>query len=293
MKAMFKIELENLNTFGKGRWLSFASKELEPLHFEENCARLFSYTKNTYICLNKMAMVEDLLNANVVFIFVDNFNQLKIVGHCSGVGALCGFRGLSDGKEQNIESAFFDVAKEFFDNNSQLYKSANWKKQVEWLESLRQTKALFQQKRYAEISPQKLIDDLSYNGYDLLFEGRNDLENVKTIYYPAAKRELLSEPMLKPLLAEHLGCRTSELQVGKYNGNCKGVRFVVGDLISQHICQDCPLEKVFGRISIENYKGDFNILNTPSTVNSNISFDQYLDMENFSKSTILENVVSI
>lgn len=288
---MLEINLKDLNTFDKGEWLLFASKELEPIKFEENCAALFSYTKNTYLCLKKMEVVEDLLATNSVFIFIDKNKQLRLIGHCSGASAICGFRGLTDGAEQNIDSKYYDVAHEFLDKNQHLYKSENWKRQIEWIESLRRNKALFSEKRYNEISPQELIDDLSYNGHNVLYEGRNDLEQVKQIYYPVAKRELLSEPMLKPMLAKYLGCKTSELQLGKYNGNGKGVRFVVGDLISNYISKDSPLEKVYGQINVHNYKGEFNILNTDCTDNFSVTFDKSVELDGYYKNLNLHSFI--
>ncbi len=261
---MKNLHFGELNTFNKGRWEGFASKFSSANGYTDNCEKFYKYCKNTPLCLCDMKHIKEWLVDNDFFVFVDNKNTLQIVGNCNAYGELDCFRGIVDGQEQNVDLKFLDVANEFFDKNIDIRFCEGWKKQINWIARLHQYTALFNSKRYNEINIENLIDDLGYNGFNLHYKDCTK-ENKKRIYYPIIKRELISQPMLKPMLASHFGCKTNEIFVGKYGGNDKNIKYIIGDCISQYLSEDCRLEKVFGAIEIKNYFGKIDLLNIPTT----------------------------
>lgn len=293
---MLNLHLEELNTFGKGRWEFLLSAKSCAESYEQSCKKLFMYSQNTPLCLCEMKHVKEILEDNDVFVFIDNENNVQIVGDCKPYGSLNAFRGV-DGIEQNIDLSFLDVANEFLDKNSDLRNCECWRYQTNWLARLNQYNKLFNGKKYAEIDVESLIDDLGYNGYDLHYKDCTK-ESKKRIYYPIIKRELIAQPMCKPMIAKFLGCKTYEVYIGKYSGNGKKLKYIVGDCISQFLSADCKLEKVFGSIEVKNYCGKANLFTVPTTENFSISGDangvlDYTVDELISNAKIIENVSDI
>lgn len=256
----------SLNTFGKGSWLYFPPKEQKLEQFSDNCKIIAEMFKDTQVCLKDIKYVQKYLAIDPFFVFVDNLGNPQIVGNTS-VGTIDYLRGVCDGYEQTIDSEYMDVANEFLDKCSKFYYKTNvWKYQINWHDRLRSYLTLFKEKKYQLINVQQLIDDLAYNGYSLHFP--NCLTS-DSIYYPAVKREILQEPMLKPMIAKHLGCRTDEIYIGKYYGNGKNKKYIIGHLLSDFLHEKCAIEKVFGYVKIQNYHGNFKRLDK---IDSTISY---------------------
>ena len=252
---MNQPDFNKLNTFGLGKWIFVPSFSKAPADFEKNKNFLCNLFKDTDVCLKDMGHTDEYLNKYDFFVFVDNEDKPQIVGNISYGCELGALRGVCDKKEQNINLKYVKVANAFLNQNINMYNAKNWKTQINWIARLYVYDYWLNNKMYSKINVNKLIEDLGYNGYDL----HKDYDvNPKQIYYPSIKRKILSQPMLKPIIAKHLGCQTSEVQIGKYVGNGKNVKYVVGDLISQYLHQDCKIQKVFGSVKIKNYIGDFN-----------------------------------
>lgn len=260
------MDFKDIKTFGKGKWIVLPSDSSKQV-FEENCALLNRYCLNTPLCLSDMKKVKEALKESSFFIFIDNNDKLQIIGDFSY--KINNIRGVTDGVEQNINSEYVDVANELLSSTSLIGKKS-WLHQINWMERLRKYQQAFADKQYDKIEISSLINDLGYNGYSLHFPGSTKPNN-KRIYYPIAKRKLLLQPMLKPLIAKHLGCKTFELAVGKYTGNGEGVKYVVGDVISKYLHKNCSIEKVYGSINIENYLGEFNPFKIKSTLNFKVT----------------------
>lgn len=258
---MNQQSFNDLNTFGLGKWVFVPSFSHDPAGFEKNKKFLCELFKDTDVCLKDMKHTDEYLTKDDFFVFVDNDGKPQIVGNISYGCELGALRGVYDQKEQNIELKYVKVANAFLNKNIHMYGVKNWKKQINWLARLQIYEYLFNNKMYSKINVKQLIEDLGYNGYSLHKE-----VDAHEIYYPVAKRKLLTQPMLKPLIAKYLGCKTYEVQVGKYVGNGKNVKYVVGDLISQYLNKDCQIQKVFGSVKIKNYLGDFDkVFEIPST----------------------------
>ena len=260
---MNQADFNQLNTFGLGKWVFVPSFSHDPAGFEKNKKFLCELFKDTDVCLKDMKHTDEYLTKDDFFVFVDNDGKPQIVGNISYGCELGALRGVCDKKEQNINLKYVKVANAFLNKNIHMYGVKNWKTQINWIARLYVYDYLLNNKKYSKINIKKLIEDFGYNGYNL----HNDNEsNYKGIYYPAIKRKLLSHPMLKPLIAKYLGCKTNEVQLGKYVGNGKNTKYVVGDLISQYLHQDCQIQKVFGSVKIKDYIGDFdNVFGIHST----------------------------
>lgn len=260
---MTQTDFDKLNTFGLGKWIFIPSFLNGPAQFEKNKKFLCDLFKDTDVCLKDMNHTDEYLRKDDFFIFVDNDNKPQIVGHISYGCELGALRGVCDKKEQNINLKYVKVANAFFNKYLQMYNVKYWKEQTNWIARLQIYECLFKNKMYSKIDVEKLLEDLGYNGYNL---HKADGENSNNIYYPTIKRKLLSQPMLKPLIAKYLGCKTYEVFVGKYTGNGKNVKYVVGDLISQYLHEACQIQKVFGSVKIKDYIGDYqNVFDIEST----------------------------
>ncbi len=253
------IDLKNLNTFGKGRWLWFPSLFTDPDNFVQNCEDLNNlFRKIDTICLSEMRYVRKYLQEDDYFVFVDNNGNPQIVGNTDGC-EIEYLRGISDGYEQNIGEDFIDVANEFLDKNINMIKAENWKYHINWIDRLRKYKKYFQNKEYDKIDMKMLVDDIGYNGYSLHTKSGQQLSDLfsNKIAYPKVKKVLLAESALKPMLAKFLDCHTSDVYVGKYYGNGKNVKYIVGDLLSSYLHPECKIKKVFGNINIQKYSGKY------------------------------------
>ncbi len=269
---MFDFHIEELNTFGKGHWEIIQSKEYDPLNFSINCERLRSIFLDTDLCLNSMKYIEKYLIDSMFIVFLDNDNNPQIVADSSW-GELNSCRGVLDGEEQNIDSYFADVVNDFLNKNLDLRYCKEWRHQVNWIFKLREYEYLLEERRYDEINLNDLLEDMSYNGYSLHYDGCTDTKK-RHIYYPIVKRQLLKQSMLKPLLAKAIGCKTRELYVGKYDGDGVGIKYVVGHLISKYLAKNCNIEKVYGYIKIEDYFGLYNAYAIDSTIGFSIIGDK-------------------
>ncbi|MBQ3494444.1 MAG: hypothetical protein IJA69_03425 [Clostridia bacterium] len=268
---MDKESFRELNTFGMGRWLFFESQKHSPETYEQNCKILSELFQGTEVCVKDQKYSSQYLKDNDFFVFVDNNNKPQIIGDLGlnyGVYGLTNIRGTDDKKEQNIAIKYVRVANEFFRKNPNLDYVKNWKYQVNWIVRLKRYNYLLKTKQYHKININSLLEDLGYNGYSLHYERHYNQQGevIEEKYYPAAKRRLFKQPMLKPLIARYLGCKPGEVFVGKYFGNGKKIKFVVGDLMSSYLSKDCAIEKVFGSVDIKNYQGEFSkLFSLPST----------------------------
>lgn len=266
---MNQADFDKLNTFGMGRWIFVPCFSTCPLDFEKNKKFLCDLFADTDVCLKDMAHTDEYLRKDNFFVFVDNQNKPQIVGNTYyGAGLRC-LRGVCDNREQNIDLRYVKVANAFLNQNINMYSAKSWKKQINWMARLNVYEYFFNNKMYSKINVKKLLEDLGYNGYDL---HKGESSNATGIYYPLAKRKLFSQPMLKPMLAKYLGCKTSEIYIGRYFGNGKNVKYVVGDMMSPYLHEDCQIKKVFGSVKIVNYTGKFkNVFDIESTNGFNLS----------------------
>ena len=261
--------LSELNNFNAGKWLVFPTvSTFSDVDKEKECLKVVKLFENTAICLNKPDTAMKLLKKSTLIVFVDNAGKPQIVGDIS-CGYLEHFRGTVDGVEQNISSEFLPVANEFLNNNLQLIHAKSWLYQINWIDRLKNYMKLFNEKRYKEIDVESLINDLAYNGYSLHYK---DCSTKERLYYPLVKRELIHQPMLKPLIAKHLHCKTEEIYIGKYQGNGKGIKYIIGDCLSNFIVKDSCLKKVFGSIKIKSYQGEFDVLKLSVTMDTEIFY---------------------
>ena len=270
------LNLHCLNTFNKGKWIVFPniSNKLDN-EKEKICLIVTKLFENTQICLKNYNNAMKLLENSTLFVFVDNKNNPQIVGNVS-YNCLENFRGTIDGDEQNISSEYLPVANEFLQNNMHLICTSSWAHQINWLNRLENYVKQFNEKRYDKINVSSLIEDLSYNGFSLRYK---DCDVKEKLFYPRIKRELIKHPMLKPMLAKYLNCKTDEVFIGKYQGNGKTIKYIIGDCISNYIVKDSALIKVYGSINIKSYFGEFNVFNLPATLGVSVDYQNEINFE--------------
>ena len=270
------LNLHCLNTFNKGKWIVFPniSNKLDN-EKEKICLMVTKLFENTPICLKSYNNAIKLLENSTLFVFVDNKNNPQIVGNVS-CNYLENFRGTVDGDEQNISSEYLPVANEFLQNNTHLICTSSWAHQIIWLNRLENYVKQFNEKRYDKINVSSLIEDLSYNGFSLRYK---DCDVKEKLFYPRIKRELIKHSMLKPMLAKYLNCKTDEVFIGKYQGNGKGIKYIIGDCISNYIVKDSALKKVYGSINIKSYFGEFDVFNLPATLGVSVDYQNGINFE--------------
>lgn len=184
-----------------------------------------------------------------MYLFVDNSDNLQIVCDIKRNG-VNNMRGVADDFELNIPEEYYKQACDFLAKNSTLDQTKLWQKQIDWISRLRQYCNLYDSKNYDSIDIQQLVKDIAYNGHNLHCKNYQKIYSSGAIYYPKIKRQLFVKPMLKPMIAKFLGCATREVYVGKYNGNGKGLKYIVGDLVSPYIADDNTIERIYGSINI-------------------------------------------
>lgn len=188
------------------------------------------------------------------YVFIDNLARPQIICNFNH-GILEGVRGVCGDDEQIIDSDYVDVAKAFLDSQNEFSRAKSWKYQVEWYARLYTYFNLFEKHCYNQIDVEQLIDDMAYNGYNLHY--KNCMNEPDKKFYPKIKRELIKQPMLKPMIAKFLGCKPSEVYVGRYYGNGVNHKYIIGDLHSTYLDKRCGIETVFGSIDIMGYQGEF------------------------------------
>ncbi len=185
-----------------------------------------------------------------MFLFVDNSDKLQIVCDIRH-NCVKNMRGVADGFELNISGEYCGQANDFLEKNSTLGLASDWQKQIDWISRLREYCKLYDSRKYDSIDAEQLVKDIAYNGYDLHCKNYQKIYSSGAIYYPIIKRELLLKPMLKPMVAKFLNCSTREVFVGKYNGNGKDIKYIVGDLVSSNIAVDNSIERIYGSINFK------------------------------------------
>jgi hypothetical protein len=127
------INIENINTFGKGKWLKFEGKKSNYKEYIKNAQTLSALVQNTPWCTKSLASSQ--LEQGDFFVFVDNDNQPHIAVKMNG-DEIDEVRGIKNGEEQALEDDYRMVAKEFLIKNKEIKYGKEWLEKEEWNERL-------------------------------------------------------------------------------------------------------------------------------------------------------------
>ena len=104
------VNINNVNTYGKGQWIKFEGKTSNASKYVENSKKLSSLVQNTPWCTKQLASSQ--LEQGDFYVFVDNKNNPHIAVKLTG-NEIDEVRGIQNGNAQEIEDDYRDVVFKF------------------------------------------------------------------------------------------------------------------------------------------------------------------------------------
>jgi len=124
-----EVNIEGLNTFGKGKWIKFNGKSSDPDNYIKNAQDLSSLVQDTPWCTKTLASVQ--LEHGDFYVFVDNNNKPHIAVKMNG-NEIDEVRGLKNDGAQELEEDYREVAIEFLTKNKDIKYGKEWLEKEEW-----------------------------------------------------------------------------------------------------------------------------------------------------------------
>ena len=205
------VTVENVNTFGMGKWLKFESKLSNPAKYHDNVQKLTALATGTNWC-TAYAAGSQLAHGDF-YVFVDSGASPRPHIAVRMSGAQIGeVRGILPGQE--IEHAYLPVAEEFLANNVSITGGKRWFEETQ------------QNRKYYEFN--QAILEGTFKGEDihalleLLAQPTPSSAQIAGYYagnnYDNAKGILLSNvPRLKPVLAEYFDVPETYIDINGMN----------------------------------------------------------------------------
>ena len=123
------ISLDDVETYGKGRWIKFEGKTSNNEKYLENAKSLSALVKDTPWCTRSLAAQH--LATGDFYVFVDNSNKCHIAVKMRG-DEIDEVRGIENGNLQELEVEYRDVAESFLLNNKDIKNAKEWIEKEEW-----------------------------------------------------------------------------------------------------------------------------------------------------------------
>ncbi len=197
-----EVTLENVNTYGMGKWIKFDGRASDNENYAENVIKLKTLVQDTPWCTKTLASTQ--LEQGDFYVFIDNDNKPHIAVKMNG-NEIDEVRGIKNGNAQELEEEYRDVAISFLENNKDIENGGNWLNKEEWNKRLiRYSKKIDDGTFNSEETP-KLIEDLLHSDYKSHFNTNSNLEELK--------KKL---PKIKKYLSEYYNCTEEEICVGYY-----------------------------------------------------------------------------
>ncbi len=293
------VNFDGINTFNKGKWKIFPSKEKDEANFFKNVQELTNLVDKTPWCTRTLASTH--LENGDFYVFLDNESKPRIAILMEG-NAISEIRGLGNKfyEDQEIEDDFRDVVLNFLQNNTDFEMGKNWLEKEEWNKRLVTYKAQIENNTFEEKNLENLLKDLCHHDFQRHNPTNSNVEALKE-----------QMPKLKTMLAKHFNCKEDEICCGNFqfkgdkcpvvvlgnlnflgnesNQNTQKLKFVLGDLFNTNNLKSLDnLEFVggdanFGRSKIESlpklefagilnlFKTKIKILPKLKTVSHNLS----------------------
>lgn len=198
-----EISLENVNNFGKGKWIKFEGKSSNEKEFLNNASKLSAIVQNTPWCTKQLAASQ--LENGDFFVFVDNLNMPHIAVRMQG-DSIGEIRGIKGGNAQEIEDEFRPVALEFLEKNRNIKNGKEWLEKEEWNKRLINWKDQIENGTFKKENVFDCLKDVATCDYKnhsgFKNSNLNDLVDVM--------------PKAKDCFGEALGCNSENILFGDY-----------------------------------------------------------------------------
>ena len=265
------VSIDNVDTFGKGKWIRFEGKKHNPDSYIRRAQELSSMVQDTPWCTKEQASMH--LEEGDFYLFVDNNNRARIGIKLIG-DRIDEVRGIKNENAQELEEEYRDVAIEFLNKNKDI------KFGKEWLEKERWNMRLIEYARKIDEGTLSK-EDINNLVYDL-----TEIRDYKAHFAQCSNRLELIEKLadMKPVrkaIAKKYGCKPKEVYIGNvektdinqvqcpyvvilgnasfggygYQLDCSNLRFVLGDLhcIDDNVYNLNNLEVVSTQIAVLPY----------------------------------------
>ena len=202
VKEVSEITLENVNTYGKGKWIKFNGRTSDRKNYAENVIRLKTLVQDTPWCTKTLASSQ--LEQGDFYVFVDNSNKPHVAVKMNG-NEIDEVRGIKNGNAQELEEEYRDVALSFLENNKDIENGKEWLDKEEWNKRLIEYNKKIDEGTFKSEECGKLMEDLLHKDYRSHLNENSNLEELKS---------KLSK--IKKSLAEYYNCTEEEICTGDY-----------------------------------------------------------------------------
>ena len=201
IKDASEVTLENVNTYGMGKWIKFNGRASDSYNYAENVIRLKTLVQDTPWCTKTLASTQ--LEQGDFYVFVDNSNKPHIAVKMNG-NEIDEVRGIKNGNAQELEEEYRDVAISFLENNKDIKNGGNWLDKEEWNKRLIRYRKEIEDGTFNSEETPKLMEDLLHSDYRSHFGTNSNLEELKKL------------PKIKKYLAEYYNCTEEEICIDDY-----------------------------------------------------------------------------
>ena len=202
IKDASEVTLENVNTYGMGKWIKFNGRASDSYNYAENVIRLKTLVQDTPWCTKTLASTQ--LEQGDFYVFVDNSNKPHIAVKMNG-NEIDEVRGLKNGNHQELDEEDRDVAISFLENNTEIQNGRKWLDKEEWNKRLIEYNKKIDNGTFKSEECGKLIEDLFHKDYRSHFDINSNLEELRGKLYK-----------IKNNLAEYYNCGEEEICMGDY-----------------------------------------------------------------------------
>ena len=202
VKEASEVTLENVNTYGMGKWIKFNGRASDSENYAENVIKLKTLVQDTPWCTKTLASTQ--LEQGDFYVFVDNSNKPHIAVKMNG-NSIDEVRGLKNGNAQELEEEYRDVALSFLENNKEIQNGKEWLDKEEWNKRLIEYNKKIDNGTFKSEETEELIEDLFHEDYRSHYNKNSNLEELKG-----------KLPKIKKNLAEYYNCTEEEICTGDY-----------------------------------------------------------------------------
>ncbi len=202
IKDASEVTLENVNTYGMGKWIKFNGRASDSENYAENVIRLKTLVQDTPWCTKTLASTQ--LEQGDFYVFVDNSDKPHIAVKMNG-NEIDEERGIKNGNAQELEEEYRDVALSFLENNKEIQNGKEWLDKEEWNKRLIEYNKKIENGTFKSEECGNLIEDLLHMDYRSHFNKNSNLEEL---------RGKLCK--IKNNLAEYYNCTEEEICMGDY-----------------------------------------------------------------------------
>jgi UTP-glucose-1-phosphate uridylyltransferase len=193
------VNIEGLNTFGKGIWLKFEGKKSNKAEYMQNAKKLAALVKNTPWCTSHLASSQ--LKQGDFYVFVDNGNNPHIAVKMSG-NTVDELRGIRKGQE--LEEEYREIAMEFLKKNKSVRDGKRWLKKEEWNKRLIMWNKKIEESALKQEDVELIMNDI----FDKSCEYKSHIQNSNLI----SLKENLQK--VSKMIAIYFNCAEEQIAFG-------------------------------------------------------------------------------